>query len=212
MGTSKTSIPDTNMMIVGVTGGIGSGKSRVMDFFAAKGAPCFSADQAGHQVLEHNPAVVHAVKAIFGDDLYNDQNQLNRKRLAAMVFSDTAKLKLLNGIVHPAVAIAFEAFVSTHASAPLVFKEAAILFEWGAAKHCDKTVLITAPLSVRIERVQQRDNSPEEAIIARIALQWPDEKKITLADFVLENQHWDITLVQLEKIYQSLLIQANATD
>ncbi|MEK9958206.1 MAG: dephospho-CoA kinase, partial [Flavobacteriaceae bacterium] len=127
-------------------------------------------------------------------------------------FSDTAKLQQLNGIVHPAVAIAFEAFVSTHALAPLVFKEAAILFESGAAKHCDKTVLITAPLSVRIERVQQRDNSPEEAIIARIALQWPDEKKITLADFVLENQHWDITLVQLEKLYQSLLIQANATD
>jgi len=195
------------MMIVGITGGIGSGKSKVMAFFEQKGAPCFFADRAGHEVLDHDHHVVDAIKKLFGAALYDDNNVLNRKKLSAIVFDDPKKLDALNKIVHPAVAKAFDTFCKAHLDASIIFKEAAILFETGGDRFCDKTLLIIAPEKLRIARVKNRDQRSEESIKARMENQWPDEKKIPLADFVIVNENWEQTLPQLEAVYQSLLAE-----
>ena len=195
------------MMIVGITGGIGSGKSKVMAFFEQKGAPCFFADRAGHEVLEQDHRVVEAIKSLFGAALYDESNVLDRKKLSAIVFEDPKQLAALNEIVHPAVAKAFDAFCKAHIDAPIIFKEAAILFETGGHRFCDKTLLITAPEALRIERVKNRDQRSAESIKARMEHQWPDEKKIPLADFVIVNENWEQTLPQLEAVYQSLLAE-----
>jgi len=151
------------MMIVGITGGIGSGKSKVMAFFEQKGAPCFFADRTGHEVLEQDHRVVDAIKKLFGAALYDDNNVLDRKKLSAIVFDDPKQLDALNKIVHPAVAKAFDAFCKAHLDAPIIFKEAAILFETGGDRFCDKTLLITAPEKLRIARVKKEISDQRKA-------------------------------------------------
>lgn len=173
------------MKIVGLTGGIGSGKSTLMQWFQKQGVPCFESDAVGRKLLDTD--LREAVSEAFGAELYLQTGSLDRKALAEKVFANPAALAKLNQIVHPAVAIAFEDFKKQHANAPFVINEAAILFETGGHKNCDVVILVTAPKSDRIERIINRDGSTKAEVIKRMKNQWEDERKRKLADYVIEN-------------------------
>ena len=191
------------MKIIGLTGGIGSGKTRVLDFFKSKGIPCYQADLAGHKVLNENEDIKAKVKAFFGDAMYTDEG-LDRARLGKRVFQDKEALAYLNSLVHPAVRADFQNFVSQQ-STPFIINEVAILFENNGHLRCDKTILVIAPQAERIARVMARDGQSREEIMARMDKQWSDEKKIPLADYVIKNLDWNDTLLQLEKIYDAIM-------
>jgi dephospho-CoA kinase len=152
-----------------------------------------------HEDLE----LIHQIKTLFGDDIYED-DQLNSSKLADIVFTDKSKLESLNALVHPKVKRDFQSFVNQQ-NAAYVIKEAAILFETGGAKDCDATILVTAPEKLRIERVMKREKTDVTQIKSRMNHQWSDEKKILLADYVIDNIDWDKTLKKINEIHQKLL-------
>jgi len=189
------------MKTIGLTGGIGSGKSSLLPVFIAENIPVFEADKVAKELQEEElkPELIKH----FGASLYAS-GRLDRKALATLVFQDSTKLELLNSLVHPAVAKAFEVFKDHHKEASLVVKEAAILFETGGAATCDYTILITAPKAARIARVHQRDGLDKGAVEARMAQQWPDEKKIPLADFVIQNEDLARAKADLKRVLSAL--------
>lgn len=191
------------MKIVGLTGGIGSGKSAVLSIFSSQGVPCYQSDSSAKKLMHQDPELINQIKALFGDDLYEGE-KLNRGKLAEVVFADKSKLESLNAIVHPRVKEDFQLFLSQQ-NADYVIKEAAILFETGGAEDCDVTILVTAPEDLRIERVMKREKSKLEHIKSRMRHQWSDEKKIPMADYVINNIDWDKTLKKVEEIHQKLV-------
>lgn len=190
------------MKIVGLTGGIGSGKSTLMQWFQKQGVPCFESDAVGRKLL--NTDLREAVSEAFGAELYLQTGSLDRKALAEKVFANPAALAKLNQIVHPAVAIAFEDFKKQHANAPFVINEAAILFETGGYKNYDVVILVTAPKSDRIERIINRDGSTRAEVIKRMKNQWEDERKRKLADYVIENSTIKSAQKQAAQILEKL--------
>ena len=191
------------MKIVGLTVGIGSGKSAVLSIFSSQGVPCYQSDSSAKKLMHQDPELINQIKALFGDDLYEGE-KLNRGKLAEVVFADKSKLESLNAIVHPRVKEDFQLFLSQQ-NADYVIKEAAILFETGGAEDCDVTILVTAPEDLRIERVMKREKSKVEHIKSRMRHQWSDEKKIPMADYVINNIDWDKTLKKVEEIHQKLV-------
>jgi dephospho-CoA kinase len=191
------------MKIVGLTGGIGSGKSSVLSVFSSLGVPCYQSDSSAKKLMQQDPELINQIKALFRDDLYEGE-KLNRGKLAEVVFADKSKLESLNAIVHPRVKEDFQLFLSQQ-NADYVIKEAAILFETGGAEDCDVTILVTAPEDLRIERVMKREKSKLEHIKSRMRHQWSDEKKIPMADYVINNIDWDKTLKKVEEIHQKLV-------
>ena len=190
------------MKIVGLTGGIGSGKSTLMQWFQKQGVPCFESDAVGRKLLDTD--LREAVSEAFGAELYLQTGSLDRKALAEKVFANPAALAKLNQIVHPAVAIAFENFKKQHANAPFVINEAAILFETGGYKNYDVVILVTAPKSDRIERIINRDGSTRAEVIKRMKNQWEDERKRKLADYVIENSTIKSAQKQAAQILEKL--------
>lgn len=172
------------MKTVGLTGGIGSGKTTVARMFKNLGIPIYIADDEAKKLM-HSNKIKKNIIALFGEKAYQE-NQLNRTYIASKVFKDKRLLDELNQIVHPEVAKHFKNWLKKQ-KAPYVIKEAAILFENGSYKQCDKTILVISNKQKRIERVVKRDLSTTKKVLDVIENQWPDEKKITLADFVLEN-------------------------
>jgi dephospho-CoA kinase len=191
------------MKIVGLTGGIGSGKSKALTFFKNKGIPYYQADLAGHKVLNQNPDVKAKVQAYFGSEIYTETG-LDRKALGKKVFNNQEALEFLNGIVHPAVRLDFQNFVQQQ-QAPFIVSEVAILFENQGKKLYDKIILLTAPENVRIQRVMARDGISETEVRQRMQKQWPDAQKIPLADYVIDNTDWTTTEDELERIFKELL-------
>jgi dephospho-CoA kinase len=200
--TQKSGLFDSKMKIVGLTGGIGSGKSAVLSVFSSLGVPCYQSDSSAKKLMHQDSELINQIKALFGDDLYEGE-KLNRGKLAEVVFADKSKLESLNAIVHPRVKEDFQLFLSQQ-NADYVIKEAAILFETGGAEDCDVTILVTAPEDLRIERVMKREKSKLEHIKSRMRHQWSDEKKIPIADYVINNIDWDKTLKKVEEIHQKL--------
>lgn len=190
-------------IIVGLTGGIGSGKTSIMKHIEALGYSTYYADDAGKKVME-NPGVIAKITRLLGEEVL-ENGILNRKKISAAVFADPEKLKALNGIVHPAVKEDFEAFIAARPEREIVVKESAILFESGAYKQCDYTVLITAPEEVRIERVMQRDKISAEEVRNRIRNQWTDEEKAKLAHFVVQNLNLNQAFIQISNILNNIL-------
>jgi dephospho-CoA kinase len=201
--TQKSGLFDSKMKIVGLTGGIGSGKSAVLSVFSSLGVPCYQSDSSAKKLMHQDSELINQIKALFGDDLYEGE-KLNRGKLAEVVFADKSKLESLNAIVHPRVKEDFQLFLSQQ-NADYVIKEAAILFETGGAEDCDVTILVTAPEDLRIERVMKREKSKVELIKSRMRHQWSDEKKIPMADYVINNIDWDKTLKKVEEIHQKLV-------
>jgi dephospho-CoA kinase len=190
------------MKKIGLTGGIGAGKSIVARVFATMGFPVFYSDIAGKELLSQNESVKKKVIEIFGTSVYNN-GELNRTYLAEKIFSDISLKQELNNIVHPAVRDYFSDWASKQNS-PIVFNEAAILFETGSYKHFDFNILISAPKSIRFERVMKRDNLTKSDVEARMKAQWSDEKKRHLANFEIVNDDKQLLIPQIEKVLKSI--------
>lgn len=188
--------------IIGLTGGIGSGKTTVAGYFRAKGIPVYIADEQARRITDL-PETLTMIKDSFGDAVI-ESSKLNREKLAQIVFTDRKKLELLNSIIHPLVNRDFEIWLSKFTDAPLIIKEAAILFESGKHKDCDYVITVTAPLEDRIARVLKRDNTTREHIINRIDNQWSDEKLTSKSDFVIKNTDPAFAKEQVEKILKKL--------
>ncbi|MCY1234128.1 Dephospho-CoA kinase [compost metagenome] len=185
--------------IIGLTGGIGSGKSSIAQHIESLGVPVYITDIEAKKILEID-AVIAKVVALFGEDIL-DKEKIDKKKIAALVFQDPEKLRKYNNIIHPKVFLHFQNWVKQYENLPLVVKEAAILFESGSYKDCDKIILVTAPKETRIKRVMKRDGVSREAVEQRMAHQWDDEKKKALSDFVIEN----IDLVKAKESAENII-------
>lgn len=193
------------MIKVGVTGGIGSGKSVVCKIFEALQIPVFYADVEAKEIAVNDLQVVEQIKQNFGNNIYTPEGTLNRKKLSEMVFNDESKLQVLNQIIHPAVVKAFIEFEIKNPNAPYIVKEAAILIESGAYKNTDKIIVVTAPLKQRIERVMKRDGVLEQEVLQRISKQFPEERLMPFAHFIIHNEEGAMLLPQVIEIHHSIL-------
>lgn len=190
--------------IIGLTGGIGSGKTTIANHFMEANIPVYIADDEARKIMQ-SEEIVDAIKKTFGDSIFDDAI-LNREKLSQIVFSDPEKLKQLNAIIHPAVRKHFQNWVLNHKNAPVVIYEAAILFESGSYKNCDLIITVTAPLETRIQRVIQRDKTTREQVLQRINAQWNDDQRIAKSDFVIENVNPKTTKTEINKILKILKI------
>ena len=196
------------MLKVGITGGIGSGKSTVCRMFVLLGIPVFSSDDEGKRLLAEDPEVRSALIAAFGPEIFvNDV--LDRKALGAVVFSDRASLDRLNTIVHPAVRAAFSAWAQKQ-QAPYVINEAAILVETGAYKQLDHLIVVTAPEGERIARVMRRDGATEEHVRARMSNQMDDAARADVADSIIVNDGESMVIPQVLAVHGKLLKKARS--
>ena len=193
------------MKIIGLTGGIGSGKTTVANHFIAAGIPVYIADDEARKIMQ-SPEILKKIEKIFGSVIFKNE-VLNRQKLAEIVFSNSDKLKQLNAIIHPAVKKHFGNWILNYKNSPFVIYETAILFEGGSYKDCDKIITVTAPLETRIERVIQRDKTSRENVLKRIKMQWTDDQRLGKSDFVIENINPEITKSEVGKILKILKIQ-----
>ena len=196
------------MVKVGVTGGIGSGKSVVTKLFALLGVPVYDADSKARFLMENNEVLRTSLMALFGVNVYSNHH-LNRKFLASQVFENAPKLAQLNGLVHPAVATDFDQWLTLHQQSPMVVKEAAIMFESDAYKTLDKIITVFAPEEIRLQRVLKRDpQRTEMEVKAIMSNQFPEEKKLKLADYVIFNDDKHLVIPQVIQLYHTLTKQA----
>ena len=190
------------MKIIGLTGGIGSGKTTVAKLFEELGVPVYNSDLKAKKLMQNSKELRTAVIDLLGKESYVLQ-KLNKKYIADKIFDDKELLQKLNAIVHPAVRQDFIKWAKRK-SAPYVIQEAAILFENNSYKTFDKIILVKAPKEVRVQRVLTRDAISEKEILTRMENQWDDSKKIPLADYVIENTDLEMTKIQVEKIHHEL--------
>jgi len=190
------------MMVVGLTGGIGSGKSTIAKAFAALGIAVFNSDEQAKALIANNAQVKERIIAAFGEEAYQN-GEYNRAYIAQIVFNNPEKLAILNNIVHPALAKYFNQWAKKQTS-PYVLKEAAILFESGSYKDCDYIITVTAPEEVRIARVMARDHCTEAQVRARMAQQWSDAQRIALSNAVVENIDLESAKEQVKRINDEL--------
>mgnify|MGYP003575023816 CR=1 FL=1 len=196
------------MLKVGITGGIGSGKSMVCQVFETLGIPVFNADLAAKYLIDKDERLVAEIKKLFGDNIYTTEG-LDRKRLSSIVFNDKALLERLNAIVHPAT-IQYGRDWMDRQLAPYVIKEAAIFFESGSNKDMDVMIGVYAPKAVRLKRVVERDQVLPESVLARMEKQIDDEKKMKLCDYVVTNDDVTPIIPQVIKLHH-LLIKKDAS-
>ena len=193
------------MKKIGLTGGIGSGKSYIAGIFEALAVPVFYADDEAKKIL-NNKAVLAEVSLALGSDIADEQTGLpDRKKIAAVVFSSPEKLKALNQIIHPKVEQLFQEWCIKNTAAKYVIKEAAILFESGSYKNLDAVICVVSPLEVRMKRIAARDNTSETEILKRIKNQITDEERIAKSDWVIQNNDQDGLLKQVLHIHQAIL-------
>lgn len=186
------------MKVVGLTGGIGSGKSTIARLFAALGIAVYDSDTEAKKLINTSAEIKKRIVEVFGAEAYAE-GVYNRAYMADIVFRNPDKLAVLNSIVHPVLADDFNQWVALQTS-PYVIKEAAILFESGSYKNCDFIITVTAPETLRISRCMSRDGSTEAQVRARMAQQWTDAQRIALSDAVIEN----INLEETEKRVREL--------
>ena len=195
------------MIKIGITGGIGSGKTLISSVIEHIGYPVFYSDIEAKIILEKDQKVKSDMVELFGEDIYI-LNKLNRQLLSNLLFSNKLLIEKVNSIVHPIVRLKFDEW-SKSKKIPIVFNEAAILFETGAYKNFDASILVVAPQEVRLGRVMLRDGLSKEQIISRINNQWLDEDKINLATYVISNDGSEPILYQVENVIDNLLILSN---
>lgn len=191
------------MIKVGITGGIGSGKSTVCRMFSVLRIPVFEADSVAKQLQNTDPEVRSSLIDLFGSAVYLPDQTLDRKYLSSIVFNDPSLLLQLNAIIHPAVRKAFDAWSASQQS-PYVLLEAAILYESGFYKMMDKVIVVSTDQDQRIQRVMKRDGSTEEQVLQRIGNQWTDEQRNKLADFVIHNNDNELIIPQIVEIDKKL--------
>ncbi|MDA8531881.1 dephospho-CoA kinase [Flavobacteriaceae bacterium] len=189
--------------ILGITGGIGSGKTTVASLFSALGVPVYNADNEAKKLMNESPKIRTKLIELFGVNAYSD-GLLNRSYIAQLVFKDKNKLDALNQIIHPEVATHYSAWLATQAY-PYVVKEVAILFELGAEDQFDFILTVTAPKQSRIDRVMQRDTKTSEEVLSIIKNQWDEALKINKSDFVIYNIDTQLTAKEVEEIHIKIL-------
>ena len=190
--------------LVGITGGIGSGKSTVAKIFEILGIPVYYADDKAKSLMNHDSELKEQIIQEFGEESYNSEGDLNRKYLASTVFSDPEKVKKINSLVHPAVGRDFETWASIQ-STSYVLKEAALIFETGGEKKLDAVINVSSPLKIQVNRVLMRDpHRSLEQINQIIDQQIPDEDKNERADFVIKNTENKMLIPQVLEIHQKL--------
>jgi len=196
------------MLKVGVTGGIGSGKSTVCQVFHTLGIPVFSADEAAKWLMENDAALVHNITALFSSEAYID-GKLNRPFIAAVAFREPEKLQQLNAITHPATIQYARDWMAQQTTAYAI-KEAAIFFESGSNKDVDVMIGVYAPSDLRMQRAMQRDGATREKIEARMAQQMNEEEKMKLCDYVIVNDNIQAIIPQVLSLHEKLLAKAQA--
>ncbi len=189
-------------VIIGLTGGIGSGKTTLVNYMQSLGIPVFIADEEAKKAMQ-SPHVLDNVKANFGNAIF-ENGHLNRQQLASIVFSNPEKLKELNNIIHPEVKRQFAIWLDQHKTVPFVVYEAAILFESGSYQNCDYIITVTAALEDRITRVMQRDNCSREQVLQRINAQWTDEERALKSNYVIDNTSTQSAKHEIDKILKIL--------
>ena len=194
------------MLKVGITGGIGSGKSTVSRFFSELGVPVYDSDQRAKSLMQHDDSIIIKIKKEFGDDSYLN-NVLNRSHIAEIVFKNELKLKQLNAIVHPVVRTDFNNWLSQNSNAKFVIKEAAIMIESGAYRDLDKLIVVNANREQKIKWIKKRDHLLLEDIENRIQNQLSDKIRNQYADFIIENNSSKKVLKQqVLSIYNKLIV------
>lgn len=202
---SNTSSKNINPPIkAGITGGIGSGKSLACQIFRILEIPVFEADLEAKRLMDRDPEVRTRLIELAGSEIYMASGMLDRPRLAELIFNNSKLLQQVNGLVHPAVRQAFSDWAEQQ-DAPYVLMEAAILFESGSYRSLDFSILMTAPEELRIQRVMKRDGTDREQVISRIRNQWPEEKKIELADFIITNDESTFLTMQVLDVHKKIL-------
>ncbi|MFM9825965.1 dephospho-CoA kinase [Flavobacterium sp.] len=190
--------------IIGLTGGIGSGKTTIANYFIEKKIPVYIADDQAKEIMK-SPEIISKIHEIFGDSIFNN-GYLDRKLLAEIVFNKPEKLNALNEIIHPAVKNHFDNWILNYLNFPYIIYEAAILFESGSYKNCDYIITVISPIDLRIQRVMKRDNITREQVLNRIENQWTDEQRIAKSDYVIENINLKNTKSKINKILKILNI------
>jgi dephospho-CoA kinase len=192
------------MLKIGITGGIGSGKTTVCHIFEALGIPVYYADERAKALMTSDLALVAAIQHHFGAESYFQDGALNRAYLSNIVFKDAEKLTLLNSLVHPAVFRDGEAWHAAQKNVPYTLKEAALLIESGSHQAVDKIITVFAPKKLRLQRVLERDKATRAAILARMSKQMPERDKLKLADFIIKNDGKHGLIQQVWKIHQEI--------
>jgi dephospho-CoA kinase len=191
---------------VGITGGIGSGKSTVCKIFALLGVPVYDADSQAKRLMIEDEVLVAQIKAEFGEQSYAKNGELNREYLSREVFNNSLKLESLNRLVHPRVGLDSERWLNENANAPYTIKEAALLFEAGSYRKLDKIIVVVAPEAIRVSRVVNRDKSRTQADVLKImGNQMPEEEKISRADFVINNDENELLIPQVLKLHERFI-------
>ncbi|TVQ78854.1 MAG: dephospho-CoA kinase [Flavobacteriales bacterium] len=196
-------------LIVGITGGIGSGKTTVAKIFEKMGIPIYIADEKSRERTATDPRIKSYIQETYGDELFDSDGSLKRKALGEIVFPDKDKLKALNEVIHPIVAEDFKEWLAQQ-NAPYILKEAAVLFESGTYNDCDYIIVVIAPRELRIKRVMERSGLTREEIESRMNHQWSDDDKIALSDFVIRNGEDDALMPQIFEIHEDLKRSTNS--
>lgn len=194
------------MLRIGLTGGIGSGKSTVAHIFNVLGIPIYDADAAAKKIMAEDEMLKKSLLNVFGENAYTN-GKVNRKFLSEEVFKDENKIKLLNSLVHPATIKDANEWMK-HQNAPYLIKEAALIFESGSDKFLDKVIGVRSPLSLRIERTMKRNNITAEEVEARMKFQMDEDKKMALCDFIIENDEKEMLIPQVLLLHETLLQKA----
>ncbi len=203
IGQSK--IMTNQSLKIGITGGIGSGKTTVCKIFETLAVPVYYADERAKFLMNNDELLKAKIKSLFGDKAYAPDAQLNRAYMAGIVFNDKKKLQELNELVHPAVAKDYFQWISNHIDVPYTLKEAALLFESGRADVLDKIIMVYAPLPLRIRRVMGRDGVSKESVLSRVEKQMDDELKRKLADFEIRNDGCQLLIPQVLSVHRHIL-------
>lgn len=192
------------MKIIALTGGIGSGKSTVAKIFSTMGVVVFDADSAAKQLYQNNQLVRQGLKSLFGANIFDTDKQLDKKRLASIVFNDPVQLAQLNALVHPAVITNFKQWLQKQSGAKLVVHETALLFESGLDKLSDRIILVTAPEELRIERVCRYRGWNRQQVLERIRQQRPEKVFQAKADHLIFNDERNALIPQVTELIREL--------
>lgn len=191
------------MIKAGLTGNIGSGKSTVARIFQALGVPVFHADQEAKNLYQ-DKEVLQEVKEAFGENVLDDQGQLDKARLASIIFSDKDKLNTINAIIHPKVRQKYYDWLEQYSNVPYTLQEAAIMIESGLYKKLDKIIVVVAPQHERLQRISSRDGFDKKEILKRMENQFPESTLRSYANFVVENHDHQLVIPQVLEIHKTL--------
>lgn len=194
------------MLKVGITGGIGSGKTTVCKIFEVLGIPVFYADLVAKEIMVNDLILIEGVKSAFGRESYFETGALNNKHIAGIVFNSQLELEKLNALVHPAVFRTFDTWIGKISEdVPYILKEAALLFESDSYKMCDTSILVTAPKEMKLNRVTARDGVSAEQVLARMNKQFRDEQKLAMADHHMLNDESASLILQVLALHERFL-------